>query len=41
MPQIREIESMVDFYGYTRGTPEWMEMFNFYLLFYRKLAGVQ
>ena len=39
MPMIREIESILDFYGYTRGTPEWSEMFNYQILFYRKFVG--
>ena len=41
MPQIREIETILDFYGYTRGTPEWLEMFKYQLLFYRKFGGVR
>ena len=39
MPSIREIESILEFYGYTKGTPEWLEMFNYQILFYRKFAG--
>jgi hypothetical protein len=39
MPMIREIESILDFYGYTKGTPEWLEMFNYQILFYRKFVG--
>ena len=40
MPMIREIESNLEFYGYTKGTPEWKEMFKYQLAFYRKFVGV-
>jgi hypothetical protein len=39
MPVIREIESICEFYGYTKGTPEWREMFDYWMLFYRKFVG--
>lgn len=38
MPRIREIESILEFYGYTKGTPEWKEMFDFQWLFYSKFV---
>ena len=28
MPMVREIESILAYYGYTKGTPEWKEMFD-------------
>ena len=40
MPTIREIESILEFYGYTKGTPEWKEMFNYQWLFYSKFVGI-
>lgn len=40
MPTVREIESILDFYGYTKGTPEWKEMFDYQWLFYSKFVGI-
>jgi hypothetical protein len=39
MPTVREIESICEFYGYYKGTPEWKEMFDYWILFYRKFVG--
>ena len=39
MPMIREIESILAYYGYIKGTPEWKEMFDYQILFYRKFVG--
>lgn len=39
MPLIREIEGILEFHGYTKGTPEWSEMFNYQILFYRMFVG--
>ena len=39
MPTIREIESILAYYGYTKGTPEWKEMFDYQWMFYRKFVG--
>jgi hypothetical protein len=40
MPLVREIESILDLHGCTKGTPEWLEMFNHQLAFYRKFVGI-
>lgn len=40
MPTIREIESILEFYGYTKGTPEWKEKFDYQWLFYSKFVGI-
>ena len=39
MPMVREIESILEFYGYTKGTQEWKGMFEYQILFYRKFVG--
>ena len=38
MPRIREIESILEFYGYIKGTPELKEMFDFQWRFYSKFV---
>lgn len=40
LPTIREIESILEFHGYTKGTSEWKEMFEYQWLFYNKFVGV-
>lgn len=40
MPTIREIESILEFYGYTKGTPEWKEKFDYQWLFFSKFVGI-
>ena len=40
MPTIREVESIVASFGYTKGTPEWSRMFNYWWTFYLKFVGV-
>ena len=39
MPMVREIESTLAYYGYTKGTPEWKDMFDYQILFYRRFVG--
>ena len=39
MPMVREIEANLERLGYERGTPEWRQMFDYDLAFYRKFVG--
>lgn len=40
MSTIREIESILESYGYAKGTPEWKEAFDYEWSFYSKFVGI-